>query len=394
MAQTRSWRVSLHPVVGHDEVRAALAGAHQRSVLPAALLLHGPRGIGKQRVALWLAQLLVCERPEHEPCGECPSCRMATGLEHPDIHWYFPLPRPKNATGDKLTEALEQARQEAIAEFRTHPLRASHHDDVRGLYLGTVRNIRSKAHIRPVMAQGPVFIIGDAERLVPQESSPEAANALLKLLEEPPGDARLILTSSEPGRLLPTVRSRTVPLHLGPLPKTTVTAFLEQEAEVDPDKASWAASLSQGSPGRARGFLPEGDERGPLERLRRRAYEIVAAALGSGASDVYGLALGFPPAGARGLVDLFDFVEEWLRDLAAVAAGAPSVVLNQDALSELERRVREADVAPFAAAHAFGSVERARELAWANVNPQLVVSGLVHDLRTALRAGRSEGVAS
>jgi DNA polymerase-3 subunit delta' len=391
VAHTPPCSVSLHPLVGHEDVRASLANAHKKRILPAALLLHGARGVGKQRVALWLAQLLVCERPQLAPCGSCPACRMATGLEHPDIHWYFPVPRPKNASGDKLVDALEQARLDEIAELRIRPLRASHSDDVRGLYLGTVRNLRSRAHMRPVMAPGPVFIIGEAERLVPQESSPEAANALLKLLEEPPGDTRFILTSSEPGRLLPTIRSRTVPLHLSPLPRSTVTNFLEQEVEVDAEKASWAAALAQGSPGRALGFLPDGDERGPLERLRRRAFELVVAALNPGASEGYGLALAFPPAGARALVDLFEFVEEWLRDLAAVASGAPSAVLNHDALSELERRVREAKIAPFAAARAFGSVERARELAWANVNPQLVVGGLIHDLRAALRAGSTDG---
>jgi len=149
--------------------------------------------------------------------------------------------------------------------------------------------------------------------------------------------------------------------------------------------------LSQGSPGRALGFLPVADERGPLDRLRRRAYELVTAALKPGAAVGYGLALGYPPAGARGLVDLFDFVEEWLRDLAAVAAGAPGTVLNHDALAELEKRVREAGIAPFSAADAFASVERARELAWANVNPQLVVVGLIRDLRAALHGGVTEG---
>jgi len=316
---------------------------------------------------------------------------MALGLEHPDVHWYFPLPRPKGATGDKLVEALEQARQDDIADRREQPLRASHSDEVRGLYLGTVKNLRTKAYKRPVMARGPVFIIGEAELLVPQESSPEAANALLKLLEEPPGAAHFILTSSEPGRLLPTIRSRTVPLHLGPLPKAAVTDFLLRDADVDATEAEWAAGLSQGAPGRALGFLPDGSERGPLERLRRRAYDIVSAAMGTGSSEGYGLALGFPPAGARGLVDLFDFVEEWVRDVAAVAAGASGRVLNGDAVSELERRVREANIGPFAAALAFGSVDRARELAWANVNPQLVVSGLVRDLRTALRGGTPVG---
>jgi len=394
MAQALDEPVSLHAVVGHEEARASLARAHRRQLLPAALLLHGPRGVGKQRVALWLAQLLVCARPQLEPCGSCPACRMALGLEHPDIHWYFPIPRPKNATGDTLVDALEQARVEEIAELRLSPLRASHSEDVRGLYLGTVRNIRSKAHMRPVTAPGPIFIVGEAEHLVPQESSPEAANALLKLLEEPPGATRFILTSSEPGRLLPTIRSRTVPLHLGPLPRSVVADFLLKDAAVDPKKASWAAALGQGSPGRALGFLPDGDEKGPLERLRRRAFELVAAAMSPGASEGYGLALGFPPTGARGLVDLFDFVEEWVRDLAAVAAGVPSAALNHDAVPELERRVREAKVGAFAVARAFGSVERARELAWANVNPQLVVGGLIRDLRGALRAGVPDGAAA
>jgi hypothetical protein len=90
-------------------------------------------------------------------------------------------------------------------------------------------------------------------------------------------------------------------------------------------------------------------------------------------------------------VELFDFVEEWLRDLAAVAAGASTSALNHDAVPELERRVGEGALAPFALAGAFVAVERARQLAWANVNPQLVVSGLVRDVRTALRGPEAVG---
>jgi DNA polymerase III subunit delta' len=263
--------LSLHAVVGHEKAREALAGAHAAQRLPAALLLHGARGIGKQRLALWLAQLLVCARPSREPCGECQPCRMAASLEHPDIHWYFPLPRPKGVAGEKLVDALEADRMEELAELRVEPLRASYSEEVRGLYLGTVRSIRQRAHKRPVMAAGPIFIIGDAELLVPQEASPEAANALLKLLEEPPGRARFILTSSEPGRLLPTIQSRTVPFHVTALDEEVVAAFLRRERGVDENTAKWSAALGQGSLGRALGFLPEGDAKGPLEALRWRA---------------------------------------------------------------------------------------------------------------------------
>ncbi len=383
--------MSLHAVVGHEGARAALSRAHRSGRLPASLLLHGPRGIGKQRVALWLAQLLVCREPDEEPCGACPPCRMALGLEHPDVHWFFPLPRPKGASGDRLVDALEDARQEELAEIRASSLRASWSDDVRGLYLGTVRSVREQAHKRPVMAAGPVFIIGDAELLVPQESSPEAANALLKLLEEPPGRARFVLTSSEPGRLLPTILSRSVPYHLTGLPGDALRAFLEEEAGVDRKTATWASGLAHGSIGRALGFLPDGDDRGPLEKLRRRAYEIVAAATAESRADGYALALGYPPAGARGLVDLFAFVEEWLRDLAAAATGAENVVLNSDALDALTRTVALRGIRAFDVTAAFAAVERARELAYGNVNPQLVVNGLVDQLRTVL-AGSAETV--
>jgi DNA polymerase III subunit delta' len=314
---------------------------------------------------------------------------MAMSLEHPDVHWYFPLARPKGVSGDRLVDALEDARREELADIRGHSLRASHHDEVRGLYLGAVKNIRSQAHKRPVMARGQVFIIGEAELLVPQESSPEAANALLKLLEEPPGSARFLLTSSEPGRLLPTIQSRTVPLHLTSLSTEEVTAFLEREADVKPDLASWAAKLGQGAPGRALGFLPDGDEPGPLETLRRRALDVVKAAASPRASAGYALALSFPPAGARSLTDLFSFVEEWLRDLAAVATDASA--LNPDAVELLEPCLEREGLAALDVARAFDSVERARQLALANVNPQLVVSGLVRDLRAALAESSAAG---
>jgi DNA polymerase-3 subunit delta' len=377
--------VTLLPLRGHAAVRASLIGAHRAGNLPSALLLHGARGVGKQHLALWLARLVVCADPGDGPCDRCGPCRMALGLEHPDIHWYFPLPRPKGVSGERMAEALERARHEELAELRASPVRPSWTEDVRAIYLGAVANLRAVAAKRPSMADGPVFIVGQAEMLVPQESSQEAANALLKLLEEPPGAARFILTSSEPGLLLPTIRSRTVPLHVPPLALDDVQAFLREHGSADEDTAAWAARLSQGSPGRAVAFLPHDGELGPLEQLRRRAYEIVVAAMQGGTGGGYEVALSFPPAGARSFVELFSFVEEWLRDLAAVAAGAGEAVFNHDARARLEKHLTATGAPPVDLAEAFSSVERARALARGNVNPQLVIAALVRDLRPAFR---------
>lgn len=391
--------MSLHPVAGHEEARRALARAHGAGSLPHALLFHGLQGVGKQRMALWTAQLQVCEHPTAEgPCGSCRECRMALKLEHPDLHWYFPLPRPKGVSGDRLADALESDRVDALAELRNRPLRPSWTDGVRGLYLGTVQNIRRRAHVRPTQAPVQTFIISDAELLVPQEASPEAANALLKLLEEPPEGTRFILTSSEPGRLLPTIRSRAVPFHLGTLPFEEVVAFLTEHTDADGKTASWAARLGQGSIGRALGFLPEpgddGDERGPLETLRRDAWKLVDAALAEDRATGFAAALSRPPAGARELIPLFAFVEEWLRDLAAVAVGAGEGVLSPDAREHLAKVAEEAELQPVDLAGALTVLEEAREAARGNVNPQLIVSGVVRELRRALKPMRPAAGAS
>ena len=116
--------MTLHPHWGHESLLKALARACSEESLPAALLIHGPKGVGKQHLALWLGRLLLCEAPRQDgPCEECHSCHLAGKLEHPDLHWYFPLPRPKKAsTPEKLAQALEEARAEVLEQFRANPL--------------------------------------------------------------------------------------------------------------------------------------------------------------------------------------------------------------------------------------------------------------------------------
>jgi DNA polymerase-3 subunit delta' len=375
--------MTIHRLFGHEDARKMVVRAHAAGTLPSSLLIHGPRGVGKQRFALWLAQLTVCEAPtEDGPCGRCRSCRLMSTLEHPDVHWYMPLARPPRVSGDRLTEALEDARHQMLGQIREKGLRPTVSHDVTGLYMGTVRNIRRRAHVRPSMAPGPVFVVGDAELLVPQEASPEAANALLKLLEEPPGQARFVLTSSVPGSLLPTIRSRTVPLLLRPLAEDTIREVLVDHLDLPPDRAVEVARLGRGSLGRALAFLPQGDEPAPMNELRRGAFDILTAALGQGRTGPHALALGYPPAGARGLLDLFQILEEWVRDLAAILTGAEA--FHHDTKDALAKVAARADLKGSEVPSALEAIERARHLARGNVNPQLVVSGLVLELREAL----------
>ncbi|MCI0435461.1 MAG: hypothetical protein L0271_17725 [Gemmatimonadetes bacterium] len=388
----------LAPVIGHDEARRVLAQALAGGVLPASILLHGPAGIGKQRLALWLAQLILCDRPGATgPCGTCRACRLSLRLEHPDQHWFFPLPRPKGASADRLGDALEEARATELEARRADPWYASASVELTGIYLAHAHVIRRLAVSRPAMAQRRAFIIGDADLLVSQEASPEAANALLKLLEEPPSDTTLILTSSEPDALLPTIRSRLTAFRLSPLPAPEVADVLCTVRRIDRDQAALIARLAAGSIGHALAFVGPDGSPGPFEDARNEAREWLEVACDAQSARRYETALAQAPAGARaGFSVTLRFFILWLRDLAAVANGAEDLVINTDAIEPLRNWSRSCAAAATGSATAIQDAEATLQLTQWNVNPQLALVSLLRTVAARLSgdyAGLAAGAA-
>jgi DNA polymerase III subunit delta' len=376
--------------MGHEAERKAIASALAANQLPNSLLIHGPAGIGKQRLALWLSQLLLChQRSDTGACERCAACRMVNRLEHPDLHWYFPLARPKaSGGGDRLGEALEEARAADLAARRAEPLRPTVPDGLAGIYLAHVHVLLRAAAVRPAMGSRQVFIVGDAEALVPQESSPEAANALLKLLEEPSPDTTLILTASDPDVLLPTIRSRMLPVRLRPLQPDMVAAFLGEHAGATAEDAQRAARIAQGSIGRALAFLPTKNGVGALDEIRMAARSLLDAALEKDGTARYSAALAESPAGARGTFsDTLEFLTVWLRDLAAAGAGAEDVVVNADSLAWLRAQAERHPAALAGVPLAIREVEATIQLTQLNINPQLAMATLLRRINTRLSGG-------
>jgi DNA polymerase-3 subunit delta' len=374
----------LPPIRGHHEVRARLSRTLLGGHLPQSILLHGPEGIGKERLGLWLAQLLVCENPSPEtgPCGACLPCRLVDRLEHPDVHWFFPLPRPDAASPEKLREKLEDLRAAELQQRREHPGHVPTWDRAPAHFLASILTLQQHASVRPAMGARKVFVVGDAELMVPQESSPEAANAFLKLLEEPPADTSLILTSSQPGALLPTIRSRVLPLRLAPLAAEDVAGFLVNEAGLEAAAAERIAGASRGAIGRALRSAPSDGKPGPLERQRLRGRDLLLAALSASAVPRMAAAHHQAPAGGRGdFAAELDAVGEWLRDLLAVASGAQAAVPDLEARALLRRAVDQHGIHALQAAAALEHLATAQELAQGNVNPQLILANLLRSVQ-------------
>jgi DNA polymerase-3 subunit delta' len=357
-------------VFGHKPTQDRLAGAISSGRLGQSLLLHGPRGVGKQRLAIWTAAAINCEHETSRPCGVCHSCRLTAKLQHPDVHWFFPLPRPKRASGpDKLRQKLEESRADALAERRQNPLYLDEEEDgATGIYVSAVQTMRQYAYKAPAMGPSKVLIVGRAESLVPQAANPEAANAMLKLLEEPPADTTLILTSDVPGALLPTIRSRVQSIRVPSMPTNTVAAFLSETLDIPPVEAQKLARLSGGALGVAIDLQNEESDGG-----RDGAIEMVRAILDGRPVARLAVAHGYRSFGARGgFSRVLSEARNLLRDLLVVATGADAADPDTIAKLKIER-----DLDPIQLVRALDALDDARALADRNVNPQLVVVNLL-----------------
>lgn len=358
-------------VFGHEELRSRIAYAVERERLPHSLLLHGPAGVGKQRLAIWTAAALNCRSGSGEPCGECRSCRLAGRLEHPDIHWFFPTPRPRRASSpEKLAEKLDDLRAEILAERRRDPGYLEDREDASGIYVSTVRTMRRLAHSAPYMGPRKVLVIGHAEALIPQRGSEQAANAVLKLLEEPPADTNLILTSDLPGALLPTIRSRVQRIRVPPLTEDRLARFLVSEHELSEEEARTLARRSGGSIGRAL-ELWNAETAG----IREAALELVRTALHGERRRRWQAAHAQGVSGARGEYSLvLRETAELLRDVLAAQLGKAEATLDPATVREL---TAETSTDAERVVEILDRIQTARELAERNVNPQLITAHLL-----------------
>ncbi len=359
----------LHPLVGHHTERDRVLRALREDRLPQMILITGPQGIGKQRFALWIAQALVCEGQVDRPCGICRPCLQVLGLGHPDVHWFMPVLRPKASEPDRQVEELAEAIGEVLADRRQNPLYQPQ-EGLAGHFVATARLLQRRAALTPAAGHRKVFLVAEAERLVPQESSPEAANALLKLLEEPPADSQFLLTTVDANRLLPTVRSRLVPLRLSRLTDAEVEGFLAAQAGLAGAELRNRVILAGGSIGRA---LALGDDHA---KATRAAEELVKAVMGGPESRAE-RALRQGPWSARGdFTAMLDALADTLAEAARGASGLEPRCPLPEGLS------RRSSVPALVIAQQ--RVAAAREAAQGNVNPQLLLAALADDLAEVL----------
>jgi DNA polymerase-3 subunit delta' len=334
--------VKLANLLGQSEVSAFLRGIVSRGRYATAYLFHGPAGVGKATAALAFARAALCERTpgaappaEAEPslfgdavpataatsasandaCGECRGCRMAATLQHPDLHYLFPV-SARDAKGD--TQKVDEAIVDVFEELRKNPLHVFQYERAASIRLEQTRELQGQLAFRPHTASRRVVVVRDCDRMREDQYS-----ALLKSIEEPGASTTWVLTTSRMSRVPATIRSRCQRVRFAPLSETLVREVLREKAGVgDEKKARLLAALSTGSLGRALAMRDEPDmgiERASAEALLAPSAAARPANLWASVQKL----TGFGKAGREKLRLRIEFQQLWLRDLLRARYGAP-----------------------------------------------------------------------
>jgi DNA polymerase-3 subunit delta' len=335
-------------LIGNDEVKESLRRLLSGGRVPGSMLFTGEEGIGKKLFALELAKALNCrQRNGVEACDQCSSCKRLSRSAFPPF-----------TSDDDNKERMIWSEHADVAMVRPHK---------QIIRVKPMRELEREANFRPFEGAARVFIVEDADYM-----NDQAANALLKTLEEPPPASHLILTTSNPTALLATIRSRCQMIRFAPIDATEVERFLIEQKAVSQEDARLLARTSQGSIGRALA--------GDIETYRDRRETMLgvlrALTLTEDRAELLHMAEGLAAAKDRHEYEQrLDALEILIRDAWALALGRPSgTIVNGDLLAPLQQIA--ADLRSEQAAAWLKQIEELRGTLEVNINRKIASDAL------------------
>ncbi len=331
--------------IGQDHLLRPLEASLRAGRVAHAYLLSGPPQVGKMTLALDLAAAVNCSGRDAAadatagPCNRCPACERIRRGVYADLHTV------------------------AVGGDSRVPTRIS---------IAQVRETENFLSLTPVEGAWKVVIIDGAETLSAGQS--ESANALLKTLEEPPANVLILLLTTNPDAILPTIRSRCRTLDLRPLPGAVLAEHLISEWDVEPERAQWLARLARGCPGWARSTLQDPDLLADRDDELNRIADAGAAPLDERFQYAGSLASQF--SGDRELVRQRLYLwQRWWRDLLLIKEGVPQYAHNthrRDELAAQASALTGAEIASF-----LRHIQDTLTALDANANPRLALECLM-----------------
>lgn len=306
-----------------------LARAFEAGRLSGTYLFHGRQGAGGWALAVHVAALLNCEKPRKDaaygvlPCGTCRECRNILGINHEALHIAVPLPPHKNSD-QAATMTVEQ-----LDEKRREPFSIPSGSKNRLIPIEHARDIKRRLASKGTRGVVRVVLFYQMENM-----KHASADALLKMIEEPPADTIVIMTTYRPEFLLPTVLSRSRMVRLGPVRADVIRDYLITHYDFPAERAALLGRLSDGSLGRALQMAGSDDDEVSPRQTAMNLYECLFS--NSGVDVVAGLEEQLNPRDRGEALAVLQHWQSILRDCVDYASFAdPNRLTNIDFVGRL-----------------------------------------------------------
>lgn len=317
---------SFKDVVGHKDILKYISSAVENNRVSHAYILNGERGSGKKMLANLFAMTLLCETGDNEPCGKCHSCKQAESGNHPDI----------------IRVTHEKPNSISVDDIRTQ--------------------VNNTVDIKPYQGPYKVYIIPQADMMTPQ-----AQNAILKTIEEPPSYAVFLLLTENAETLLPTINSRCVMLKLRNIKDTLIKKYLMENLEIPDYKADMCTAFAQGNMGRAI-MLANSDH---FNEIREEAVQLLKHISEMELNEIVAAVKNISVYKLE-ITDYLDIIKIWYRDVLLYKATKEiDKVVFKDQLQSIKEQARKSSYEGIELI--LESLEKAKARLKANVNFDLVM---------------------
>ena len=317
---------SFKDVVGHKDILKYISSAVENNRVSHAYILNGERGSGKKMLANLFAMTLLCETGDNEPCGKCHSCKQAESGNHPDI----------------IRVTHEKPNSISVDDIRTQ--------------------VNNTVDIKPYQGPYKVYIIPQADMMTPQ-----AQNAILKTIEEPPSYAVFLLLTENAETLLPTINSRCVMLKLRNIKDTLNKKYLMENLEIPDYKADMCTAFAQGNMGRAI-MLANSDH---FNEIREEAVQLLKHISEMELNEIVAAVKNISVYKLE-ITDYLDIIMIWYRDVLLYKATKEiDKVVFKDQLQSIKEQARKSSYEGIELI--LESLEKAKARLKANVNFDLVM---------------------
>jgi len=359
-------------IFAQEKAISILSNSIEHDRIASSYLFYGPEGVGKLTTALYFGMALNCTSSSNKrPCGACNSCSKFLNFNHPDFIFVFPTPNLDISLEGKIkSDKLLDEYNAYLENKKTTPWKEFIFSAGTAIRIGSIRYLEHRISRSPNEANLKIYIIEDAHEMTIQ-----ASNAFLKTLEEPPSDTVIILTTSKPNSLLPTIISRCQQIPFRSIPKKVIEEKLTENKNLDEVEVKLYARIANGSLEKALRLADEG-----RIQSREKTLELLKFVLTANDLNFIEFSNNFRSSKSVNiLIEIIAHLIIWITDLSYFQ-NYPQEIINLDKPDILEALYRLNPKVDDYATDFISYLEEMQRRLNGHVNPELVIIDVYNEL--------------